>query len=71
MPSKHAVCVTLTEHFRDFVDELVATGRFRTTSEVMRAGLRLLEEEQLRGNGKAASSSAKPSAKSVNQASTR
>jgi antitoxin ParD1/3/4 len=40
--------VVLGEHFADFVDQQVATGRFASASEVIRAGLRLLEEEQTR-----------------------
>lgn len=35
-------------HFEDFVDDKVSTGRFKNTSEVIRAGLRLPEEEESR-----------------------
>lgn len=38
--------ISLGDHFEDFVDEKVATGRFKNASEVIRAGLRLLEEEE-------------------------
>ncbi len=40
MPTKN---INLTEHFSDFVDHLIATGRYKNASEVLRAGLRLLE----------------------------
>ena len=38
--------VSLGNHFENFMDEKVATGRFKNVSEVIRAGLRLLEEEE-------------------------
>jgi len=38
--------ISLGNHFEDFVDDKVATGRFKNASEVIRAGLRLLEEEE-------------------------
>jgi antitoxin ParD1/3/4 len=38
--------VSLGDHFEDFVDNRVSTGRFKNASEVIRAGLRLLEEEE-------------------------
>jgi antitoxin ParD1/3/4 len=38
--------ISLGDHFEDFVDDKVATGRFKNASEVIRAGLRLLEEEE-------------------------
>lgn len=37
--------VTLTDHFDEFVDEQVTTGRFQDASEVLRAGLHLLERQ--------------------------
>ena len=37
--------VALGDHFENFVDKKVSTGRFKNASEVIRAGLRLLEEE--------------------------
>ena len=38
--------VTLGQHFDEFVSEKIAAGRFQTVSEVVRAGLRKLEEEE-------------------------
>ncbi len=38
--------ISLGNHFEDFVDDKVLTGRFKNASEVIRAGLRLLEEEE-------------------------
>lgn len=40
--------VTLGEHFDDFVAVQVKEGRYASTSEVIRAGLRKLEEEEAR-----------------------
>lgn len=38
--------VSLGDHFSDFVQEQVASGRYATASDVLRAGLRLLEYEE-------------------------
>ena len=38
--------ISLGDHFADFVDEQVANGRYSSASEVVRAGLRLLEERE-------------------------
>ncbi|MEQ1621415.1 MAG: type II toxin-antitoxin system ParD family antitoxin [Methylococcales bacterium] len=38
--------VTLGEHFDRFVSEKITEGRFQSVSEVVRAGLRKLEEDE-------------------------
>lgn len=38
--------ISLGDHFENFIDNRVSTGRFKNASEVVRAGLRLLEEEE-------------------------
>jgi len=38
--------VALSPHFESFVKEQVNTGRFNNVSEVVRAGLRLLEDQE-------------------------
>lgn len=45
MPSKHTMNVSLSEHLHGFVAAQLASGRFSSASEVVRAGLRLLERE--------------------------
>ena len=38
--------VTLGDHFDEFVSEKIRTGRFHSVSEVVRAGLRKLEDDE-------------------------
>src|SRR3954467_4966718 len=43
MPTRN---VNLTEHFDHFIDEGITSGRFSNASEVVREGLRLLEQRE-------------------------
>jgi len=40
--------ISLGNHFESFIEASVSNGRFSNASEVVRAGLRLLEEEENR-----------------------
>nr|WP_304192602.1 type II toxin-antitoxin system ParD family antitoxin [Phenylobacterium aquaticum] len=40
--------ISLGNHFESFIETTVSQGRFSNASEVVRAGLRLLEEEESR-----------------------
>ncbi len=42
MPTRN---INLTEHYDEFVEHQVASGRYKNASEVLRAGLRLLEQQ--------------------------
>ena len=42
------VTVTLGPHYEDFIKEHIARGRYNNVSEVVRAGLRRLEEDEAR-----------------------
>lgn len=49
MPVRASLNVSLTPELEEFVQSRVASGRYQTASEVVREGLRLLEErEQMR-----------------------
>lgn len=38
--------VSISDYFDDFIQKKISTGRYKNASEVIRAGLRLLEEEE-------------------------
>lgn len=40
--------ISLDEHFSSFLAREVAAGRYRSASEVVRAGLRMLEDQETR-----------------------
>jgi antitoxin ParD1/3/4 len=40
--------ISIGEYFDDFIQNRISAGRFKNASEVVRAGLRLLEEEENR-----------------------
>ena len=44
MPTRN---INLTDHFDRFVEHQVQVGKFKNASEVLRAGLRLLEQQSL------------------------
>jgi antitoxin ParD1/3/4 len=46
MPIRTSLNVSLTPELEQFVQSRVASGRYQTASEVIREGLRLLEERE-------------------------
>jgi len=45
-----AMSIALTTYWQQFVDQLISSGRYNNQSEVIRAGLRALEEREKCGN---------------------
>ena len=46
MPDREAKTLSFTPQHADFVRECVASGRYQNASEVVRAGLRLLQDQE-------------------------
>jgi antitoxin ParD1/3/4 len=40
--------VSLSDHFAEFIEGQIASGRFASASDVVRAGLRLFEQQEAR-----------------------
>jgi putative addiction module CopG family antidote len=38
--------IALTKHFEELIERMVASGRYNNSSEVVRAGLRILDAEE-------------------------
>lgn len=51
MPTRNVV---LTEHLDEVIDRLVKTGRYQNASEVLRDGLRMVEQRENREKAKLA-----------------
>ncbi|MBI0436186.1 type II toxin-antitoxin system ParD family antitoxin [Roseomonas sp. KE0001] len=60
MPAHHTLHVALTRELCDFVARLVASGRYQSSSEVVRTALRLLERTEAEPITKRASAPPSP-----------
>jgi antitoxin ParD1/3/4 len=49
MPTRNVV---LTDHQANLVEKLVSTGRYQNASEVLREGLRLIEDREAQDNAR-------------------
>ena len=49
MPTRN---INLTDHYDEFLSEQMSAGRFKNASEVVRAALRLLEQQQAEDHAK-------------------
>ena len=47
-----ATSYSIGKHFEDMIDRLIESGRYSTASEIMRDGLRLIEEREERRKAK-------------------
>jgi antitoxin ParD1/3/4 len=49
MPTRN---ISLTDHYDQLIESLIASGRYRNASQVLRAGLRLLDQEAVEEEAK-------------------
>lgn len=43
-----SLSISIGEHFEAFIDELISSGKFSSTDEVVKAALSLLEDQELK-----------------------
>jgi antitoxin ParD1/3/4 len=47
-----ATSYSIGKHFEEFIESLIASGRYSTASEIIRDGLRMIEEREQRRTAK-------------------